>query len=89
MAFTVNGQRYFLKQWPSYVDSEQEFTFILTLQAYARNKGVPIPEILKTENGEPILEWQNNRFSLQNEPQSRSSSERFFIEQMVQFLKSA
>ncbi len=64
IAFSADGQRYFLKQWPSYVASGQEVAFVLAIQAYARDGGVPIPRILKTMDGRHILDWAGRRFSL-------------------------
>lgn len=65
IAFSVDGQRYFLKQWPCYIESEEESAFVLAIQAYARDRGVPVPGIFRTVDGEYILNWNGRRFSLQ------------------------
>lgn len=66
IAFSVRGRRYFLKQWPSFVESDDEFAYCLAVQDYARKKGLPVPPILTTIAGNRIFDWRERRFSLQS-----------------------
>ena len=66
VAFSIEGQNYFLKQWPSFVESDDELAYRLAVQDRARKRGLPVPLILSTINSNRIFCWRERRFSLQH-----------------------
>jgi len=63
--FSVGNRRYFLKEWPAYVESGKGTAFVLALQDCARDGGVPVPQVLETVEGRCVLNRGGHRFSLQ------------------------
>ena len=63
--FRSGGKRYFLKQWPAYLESEEEILFSLAVQDLARQREIPIPLILTTRDGRRVFNWRRRRFSIQ------------------------
>ena len=66
IAFYVGRQRYLLKQWPRYCQSDEELCFIFAVQDYARDGGAPVPPILATRDGRRVFDWRGLRFSVQH-----------------------
>ena len=66
IAFSTGSQRYLLKQWPRYCQSDEELRFILAVQDCARDRGVPISPILTTRDDRRVFDWRGRRFSVQH-----------------------
>ena len=65
LIIATGDDRYLLKQWPDYVESDEEIRFSLAVQDLARQNGIPVPPVLATRDGQRVFVWRGLRFSLQ------------------------
>lgn len=54
--------------------TKKRLRFILEAEHYLRNKGIAIPKITPTLNGDPYLRWEGNLYVLQEKIQGASNS---------------
>ncbi len=53
---------YFLKQIPWYCDGEIELRFSHSFQTFLKEKGFPLPKILRAKNGSTFVEYKKQKF---------------------------
>lgn len=62
--FSAAGRRFFLKAWCDFHETDEEIAFCLDIQESARDGGLPVPQIFRTQTGGRVYSWEGQKFTL-------------------------